>query len=124
MEEISAQAVLRQLYCIATADATKLMQVKDGALEISSTGQLDDALKAAVASIEKGSGGIKVKLYDKLKALELLGKYLGLFDGGGKDSKEENPLLQALVRSLQEEQHGNIFEQAADCHDLVGAEEI
>ena len=42
---------------------------------------------AAVASIKAGTKGIEVKLYDKLRALELLGKIYGVF--GGDISEEE-----------------------------------
>ena len=80
---MKAEEILYQLAAIATADTTALVQVHDGALEIRSTDQLPKKLRCAIASIEKSTGGIKVKLYDKLKALELLGKYMGLFDGSG-----------------------------------------
>ena len=61
--------------------------------------QLPEELRCAVSSLEKSTGGIKVKFYDKLKALELLGKYLGLFDGSAENTGEESPLLAAILRT-------------------------
>ena len=88
--------ILYQLKCIATADVTKLLTVQKGDLTVADTDALDKDLCAAIASIEKASGGIKIKFYDKLKALELLGKHLGMWDGSG-ESTEESPLLQTLL---------------------------
>ena len=102
MKDIKAEDILYQLHAIAMADVTALVQVKDGALEISSTDALSKPLRCAVASVEKSTGGIKVKFYDKLKALELLGKYLGLFDASGSVGEKENPLLEAMLRSTKE----------------------
>lgn len=122
MEEIKAGELLHQLYCIATADATKLMKVRGGALEVADTEGLEDSLKLAIAGIEKTGGGIKVKLYDKLKALELLGKYMGLFDGTAAQKKTESPLLRVLVQNLEKEsERGEIQSETADGDDLVGA---
>ena len=54
----------------------------------------------AIASVEKGSGGLKVKFYDKLKALELLGKAVGLFEGGAQ-APEDNGLLEAILTATR-----------------------
>lgn len=80
------------------------MTVRDGSLDIRSTDELTQAQAAAIASIERGTGGLKVKFYDKLKALELLGKYLGLFESRAAWSDgQDNNLLQAILESTQEE---------------------
>ena len=124
---MKAEEILYQLAAIATADTTALVQVRDGTLEIRSTDQLPKKLRCAIASIEKSTGGIKVKLYDKLKALELLGKYMGLFDGSGSVSGEDSPLLDAILQATGEVTDGEIQslgQQAAAGHDLVEPEEL
>ena len=59
--------------------------------------------------MESTSNGIRLKLYDKMKALELLGKYMGLFDGSGAEQTRENNLLEAILEATQE---------AMDIHDI------
>ena len=95
--------VLEELAGIAFADFSDHVEVRDGVLVIRSTGELEKGQRSAVASIEKCTGGIKVKLYDKLKALELLGKYLGLFDGSGEASQPDNGLLEATRQATNKE---------------------
>ena len=107
MEHITPEALLFQLRAIATTDATDLIQVEDGQLVVTDTSRLTPSQKAAIASIEKGTGGIKVKLYDKLKALELLCRLLGL--GEAALAAPDTSLLEAIVRSTGE---------VIDTHDL------
>jgi phage terminase small subunit len=42
---------------------------------------LDDSTAAAISEVSLTSGGIKIKMSDKLAALEKLGKHLGMFNG-------------------------------------------
>ena len=97
------------------------MEVKDGVLTVPDTRSLTLGQRAAIASIERGTGGLKVKLYDKLKALELLGKYLGLFDSGPE--QPPSPLLERLLEQTRTEVDTydlpELQQAAADCHDLV-----
>lgn len=95
--------VLEELAGIAFASFADHVTVQDGNLVIRSTAELAREQLAAVASVERSASGIKVKLYDKLKALELLGKHLGLFDGGGDTAQADNGLLEALMASTREE---------------------
>ena len=95
--------VLEELAGIAFANLSDHIAVENGQLVVRSTEDLAKKQLAAVASIEKSAGGIKVKLYDKLKALELLGKYLGLFDGSGETAQSDNVLLEALKNATGKE---------------------
>lgn len=49
------------------------------ALELTETSKLTEAQKAAVAGVKQTANGIEIKMNDKVKALELLGKHLGMF---------------------------------------------
>lgn len=117
--QITAEEILCQLRAIALADVTKLVTVKDGAYQVEDTTALTEDMRRAIASVEKSTGGIKVKFYDKLKALELLGKYLGLFDGGAENTGEESPLLQAILKTTGGGDGGETEQKATDGHDLV-----
>ncbi len=98
MENITANTVLEELAAIALAKATDYLSISDGELIVRQLDQLTPAQASAVASIERSSSGLKVKFYDKLKALELLGKALGAFECG-VHLQQENNLLDAIVSS-------------------------
>lgn len=78
--EITADRVLQELAAIAFSDRTELAQVgKRGEVYFTPTDELSDEAKKIIAGIEEGKYGTKVTSYDKVKALELLGKHLGMF---------------------------------------------
>lgn len=99
--EITQDRVLQELAAIAFARATDYAEVKDECVKIKDTKDLDEQQVRAIAGIKEGKFGIEVKLNDKKKALELLGRHLGMF----KDKVE--------VSGLEEEKKklGDILEQ-------------
>ena len=131
MKKITPKQVVDELAAIGFARATNFLRVSDGELTIQSTDSLSKADQAAIASIERTTGGIKLKLYDKMKALELLGKYMGMFEGNADTEEKHNNLLEAILAATQEEVETDDIpeiQQTADAgHDLVeptGSERI
>ncbi len=81
-KETMQRAIVSQLYKIATTDATALVKVdEEGNIRAAETDGLTSSQRAAVSYIKDGKGAPEVKPYDKLKAIELLGKHLGMWGG-------------------------------------------
>lgn len=53
------------------------------------TEELTEDQKKALAVIKKGRDGFEVKPYDKVRALELIGKHLGMWGRTEKDNEEQ-----------------------------------
>lgn len=97
--EITADRVLAELAAIAFSDRTELAQVdEDGMVTFTPTEQLGSNAKKTIAGIENGKYGTKVTTYDKVKALELIGKHLGLFSNGADNSDTLAKLDEVLGR--------------------------
>lgn len=78
----------------------KLVQM----VQLANTDDLSADQRAAISHIKGGKFGIEVGSYDKVRALELLGKHLGMFESkGGSGTPKENNLLQAIEESMQED---------------------
>ena len=66
------------------------------------TADLTDKQKRALAVIKKGRDGFEVKPYDKVRALELLGKHLGMFTEKMEVSGElNNPMAGLTTEELK-----------------------
>lgn len=95
---VSIEDIVKELTAIAFTDRTKIskMVTKEKQLEKTTlvykavdfpdTDTLDNETKKVIAGYKKTQSGLAVETYDKMKALELLGKYLGMF-------KDEAPTI-------------------------------
>jgi phage terminase small subunit len=92
--DVTADRVLRELARIAFADTTHVIRITRGRIEVVDTDQLTTDERAAIAEIRDTENGIGIKFHDKTKALELLGKYHGLFvDRHEVTGEEGGPLV-------------------------------
>ena len=101
--EITQDKVLEELAAIAFARATDYAEVKDDQVFIKDTAGLSENQIKAIAGIKQGKFGIEVKLNDKEKALELLGRHLGMFKDRVEVSglEEEKTKLSDLIRQMR-----------------------
>ena len=117
--EISQDRVVKELARVAFADATDYAQVetriveKDDGTEVSyqtvtlkNTAELSPEQRAAIAGIKQGANGIEVKLCDKLKALELLGRHIGMFN----DKLEVKATVENPFAGLSTEELRNVID--------------
>lgn len=100
--EISQESVVNELIAIIRAngaDFAKVVGTKEtGAhVEFVPTDSLPPEKLCAIASIKENAQGMEVKTHDKLRAMELLGKFMGWFEQ--KDSDSAGPSLADTVVS-------------------------
>ena len=77
--EVTQDRVIEELAAIAFARATDFAQIVNGNVVLTNTADLTESQIKAIAGIKEGKFGIELKLNDKEKALELLGRHLGMF---------------------------------------------
>lgn len=82
--EVTQDMVVKELAAIAFAKATDYVEIRSngvfGTVVIKPTTNLSDQQIRAIAGIKEGANGIEIKLNDKEKALELLGRHLGMWN--------------------------------------------
>jgi Terminase small subunit len=103
---IAATAIVSELGAVAYARMTDFMTVENGRVVVKDTAQWTDEQKAAVSEIWETTDGdgyrvIRIKLHDKLVALDRLGKSIGLFKERAEVNhrhKHEHELVDPLDR--------------------------
>lgn len=102
--EITQDMVINELAKIAFANTTDYVEVEDkGQYKMVNTKPTKDLTPdqvAAIASIKQGANGIEIKLHDKVRALEDIGRHLGMF----KDKIEINGNINNPFEGLTKEQ--------------------
>lgn len=102
--EITQDMVIRELAAIGFAKASDYAQVTaSGRVRITPTEELSDVQRRALSGIKEGKFGIEVSSYDKVKALDLLGKHLGMFSERTTQQEPENDLVEKLLSGTGED---------------------
>lgn len=82
--EVTQDMVVKELAAIAFARVTDYVEIRGnglcGTVIIKPTTDLSDQQIRAIAGIKEGANGIEIKMNDKEKALELLGRHLGMWN--------------------------------------------
>ena len=123
--EITQEKVLEELAAIAFANGADFATVnQNGIVRITPTSELPEEKRKAIASIKEGANGTEIKTYDKVRALELLGKHLGVFDSNnGVAAEQENNIFDVIDQSTREELDTSAISEiehpAKPGHDLV-----
>lgn len=98
--EITQDRVLRELAAIAFADVTDIVSYNGSNVVIKPTEELPRETRKIISGIKEGQFGTEVKTYDRIRALELLGKHLGMFEPRKDDlDREEQQARIAKLRS-------------------------
>lgn len=79
---VTISRILMELARVAFADVTEVAYFENGKLVIRDKSDLEKDTGCAIAELSESTGRAhsrKVRMHDKLKALELLGRHLGMF---------------------------------------------
>lgn len=110
--EITADRVVAELAKIAFADPRDLMEWGPDGVKLKASADLTEEQAASVAEVSetttKDGGSLRLKKHDKVKALELLGRHMGMFKdkvetevSGGLDLHHElTPVVAGLLDQL------------------------
>lgn len=102
--EITQDMVLKELAAIAFIDITEIVNTDGEEVYIKPTATLSDVKKKAISSIKQTKDGIEIKFHDKEKALEMLGRHLGMFKDKVEvsgDMKVNNPYAELTTEDLK-----------------------
>ena len=96
--EITQDMVLKELAKIGFANVTDYVTIEGPYVKVKQTGDIPSEKIGAISGIKEGANGIEVKLNDKGKALELIGRHLGMF----KDKLEVSGTLETEMTKLDD----------------------
>lgn len=96
--DITQDRVLRELARIGFADIRKAVAWTSTGVVLNPSDEVDDETAAAIVEVSEGRDGLKLKLADKLGALEKIGRHLGMF-GADKGEEGDAPGLNINITS-------------------------
>jgi phage terminase small subunit len=94
--KVVTKPIKRKVWNDSTQDYDEI-EVQEQFVELFDTDTLLDDKKAAISGIKEGKYGIEVSSCDKVKALELIGKHLGMFKDKVELSGQINNPMEGLT---------------------------
>ena len=98
--EVTQDKVLQELRKIAFSSIFDYLQIQNNRVKVFDTENIPPDELPAIAEVKQNYSGISLKLHDKLKALELIGKHLGMF----KERIEVNDITDNPFKGLTTEE--------------------
>lgn len=98
--EITQDKVIKELANLAFTDRTDIVTITSGRVIIQNFDDLTIEQRACIAGVKETKFGIEVLFYGKEKALEMLGRHLGMFN----DKIEVKGELETGVQNLTDEE--------------------
>ena len=127
-QHISQDMILRELKRVAFGDPRAVVKFGPGGVELTDSDSLSDDEAAMVAevgeTVTKEGGSKRIKMHDKLKALELLGKHMSMWtDKTEITGRGGGPVeLVAVARELTDEELETIAAMARK-REIAGLDE-
>lgn len=98
--EVSQDRVIRELVRIAFADLRNVVEWGEGGVVAKDSSLISDDAAAAISEIAQTQHGLRIKTHNKMSALDLLGKHLGMFQGGETSPEEAARMLARAFREM------------------------
>lgn len=102
--EITQDKVIKELANLAFTDRTDIVTITSGRAIIQDFDDLTPEQRACIAGVKETKFGIEVSFYGKEKALEMLGRHLGMFNDKMEikgEIKTNNPFSNLTTEELK-----------------------
>jgi phage terminase small subunit len=102
--EITQDKVIKELANLAFTDRTDIVTITSGRVIIQDFDDLTPEQRACIAGVKETKFGIEVSFYGKEKALEMLGRHLGMFNDKMEikgEIKTNNPFSNLTTEELK-----------------------
>jgi hypothetical protein len=105
--------LLTRLSAMASSDIGAFIAIRGGKLQV----RLPKELTCVIKRIKQGSRGIEIELHDSLRAVELLGKYHGLWNR--RERKLRKEFLRILEQRLPERDVFNLADEVDKAEEIA-----
>lgn len=102
--QITADRVLEELAKIAFSNIVDYVSFNGSTVTLGDSEQIEREKLAAIESVSEGKDGVKLKLHNKLTALNALSQHLGIDkpDTSSDEGEDDSNLIEALQTTVEE----------------------
>lgn len=104
--EITQDRIVEELAALSFSKITDYLEIENGEVIFKDTSELTEDQKRAILSVKQTQYGIEIKLNNKTKPLELLGRHLGMWN----DKESPNGNAESQISDFLEAVKGRLVE--------------